>query len=272
MSLQDDYFDLSESLEGWQKEAFQRIWDAFVDMESEHEKLLEIRGAVRKMVELTFPSEEKQKEMVLVDDSASTVDEMKRKIGLGEPSAQPIESASEIEFAKLIEEANEYMSCMSVSVSEHGLSVELVLDTSISTHGEWIKEEGGDICLLRCSKTNRVVGCNLPLMNRRLSVHYDGPIVINDGFRVEKHSEKQSMVKIADAVENLTMSQWKRLMLYERKIIESGVDGGKQKSVYIDELRELEMNYGVFVNDNFWMDDQPSMPRWQSKPSHLCGK
>lgn len=82
MSLQDDYFDLSYSLKGWQKEAFQRIWDAFVDMESEHEKLLEIRGAVRKMVELTFPSEEKQK--VLVDDSASTVDEMKRKIDLDE--------------------------------------------------------------------------------------------------------------------------------------------------------------------------------------------
>ncbi len=77
MSLQDDYFDLSYSLTGWQKEAFQRIWDAFVDMESEHEKLLEIRGAVRKMIELTFPHEEKPEKMVLVDDSASTVDESK---------------------------------------------------------------------------------------------------------------------------------------------------------------------------------------------------
>lgn len=40
MSLQDDYFDLSESLQGWQKEAFERIWEAFCLMEAEQEDLL----------------------------------------------------------------------------------------------------------------------------------------------------------------------------------------------------------------------------------------
>jgi hypothetical protein len=62
MSLQDDYFDLENSLEGWQKAAFLRIWEAFVDMENEHEELLAIRGAVRKMVELTFKQEREQDE------------------------------------------------------------------------------------------------------------------------------------------------------------------------------------------------------------------
>jgi hypothetical protein len=55
MSLQDDYFDLEASLKGKQKKAFLRIWDAFIEMESEQESLLQIRGAFRRMVELTFP-------------------------------------------------------------------------------------------------------------------------------------------------------------------------------------------------------------------------
>lgn len=58
MSLQDDYFDLSESLEGEHKAAFERIWAAFCEMENEQESLLKIRGAVRTMVEQTFPQEE----------------------------------------------------------------------------------------------------------------------------------------------------------------------------------------------------------------------
>lgn len=92
---------------------------------------------------------------------------------------------SAAELAKLIEEAKGYMPCMSLRVSESGLSVELVLDTNVATYGEWISGEGGDICLLRCNDTHRVIGCHLPLMNRRLSVQHDGPIRINAGFRVE---------------------------------------------------------------------------------------
>ena len=54
MSLQDDYFDLAASLRGEKKKAFMRIWEAFCVMENEHEDLLQIRGAVRRAVELTF--------------------------------------------------------------------------------------------------------------------------------------------------------------------------------------------------------------------------
>jgi len=50
MSLQDDYFDLDASLKGAEKDAFNRIWAAFCDMENREETLLKIRGAVRTMV------------------------------------------------------------------------------------------------------------------------------------------------------------------------------------------------------------------------------
>lgn len=63
MSLQDDYFALESSLKGKQKMAFLRIWEAFVEMENEQEKLLQIRGAFRRMVELTFPQDEKAAEL-----------------------------------------------------------------------------------------------------------------------------------------------------------------------------------------------------------------
>ena len=59
MSLQDDYFDLSESLQGWQKEAFERIWEAFCEMENEQEDLLKIRSSVRTLLEVSFKEEVK---------------------------------------------------------------------------------------------------------------------------------------------------------------------------------------------------------------------
>lgn len=58
MSLQDDYFELKAKLKGNSKKQLERIWEAFVQMENEHEALLQIRGAVRRMVELTFNTEE----------------------------------------------------------------------------------------------------------------------------------------------------------------------------------------------------------------------
>lgn len=79
-------------------------------------------------------------------------------------------------------EMEKYDTCMSLTVSQDGLSVELCLDTSVHTYGEWIEGEGGDICLLRCMDTNKVMGCHLPLMDRKLSVFHDGPLKINEGF------------------------------------------------------------------------------------------
>ena len=58
MSLQDDYYDLDETLKGEDKEKFNRIWDAFCEMEAEQERLLAIRGAFRRMVELTFEEQQ----------------------------------------------------------------------------------------------------------------------------------------------------------------------------------------------------------------------
>ena len=57
MSLQDDYFDLDASLKGENKKRFLRIWEAFCEMESEHDKLRELRSHFRKMVELAFPAD-----------------------------------------------------------------------------------------------------------------------------------------------------------------------------------------------------------------------
>lgn len=89
------------------------------------------------------------------------------------------------EFLKeAAEEGEKYEKCMSLSVSEQGDSVELVLDTgSGQYYGDWIEGEGGDICLLRDCETNKVIGCHLPLYNKKLAVFYEGPIRINAGFR-----------------------------------------------------------------------------------------
>ena len=59
MSLQDDYYSLSQSLDGWKKEAFERIWEAFCEMEDEHDNLLRIRNSVRNLLELSFKDEVK---------------------------------------------------------------------------------------------------------------------------------------------------------------------------------------------------------------------
>ncbi len=86
-------------------------------------------------------------------------------------------------------ESEKYETCMALTVNEAGDSVELCLDTSLSTYSEWIQGEGADICLLRCMETGKVVGCHLPLMDKKLCVHHEGPIRINAGFRKDD-SEK----------------------------------------------------------------------------------
>lgn len=91
------------------------------------------------------------------------------------------------EFEKAIKEAmveaEKYHTCMSLCVNQEGKSVELILDTSRDTYGEWIKGEGSDISLIRDQETNKVIGVRLPLYNDRLCIHHDGPIRINAGFR-----------------------------------------------------------------------------------------
>lgn len=59
---------------------------------------------------------------------------------------------------------------MSLLIDEEGVCVDLVLDTTRSYYGDWIKGEGGDICLYRDMDTKKVVGCHLPLYQRSLMV------------------------------------------------------------------------------------------------------
>ena len=87
------------------------------------------------------------------------------------------------DYLKSIGGERGYEPCMSLIVNEEGSSVELCLDTSVATYMEHIEGEGADIGLLRCRETGRVVGCDLPLVKRELSVWHGGPIRVNGGFR-----------------------------------------------------------------------------------------
>lgn len=77
-------------------------------------------------------------------------------------------------------------SCMSLYVDEKNQSVELLLDTSIATYAEWIPGEGGDISLIRCRETKKVVGVYLPLLRTNLCIGHTGPMCINTGFEKKK--------------------------------------------------------------------------------------
>lgn len=73
MSLQDDYFDLSESLKGHQKETLDRIWEAFCELEEEYDHLLAIRNSLRNLIELSFKDEIKflERKLDLTDPKQS---------------------------------------------------------------------------------------------------------------------------------------------------------------------------------------------------------
>lgn len=86
---------------------------------------------------------------------------------------------------QLTDLAPTYEPCMSLCVDQDSRSVELILDTSVSTYGEWIDGEGANICLLRCQDTKRVVGVRLPLMRENLAVFHRGSLRVNDGFKME---------------------------------------------------------------------------------------
>lgn len=76
----------------------------------------------------------------------------------------------EEEFAALIAAAASKPPMMTLHINEPSSSVELFLDTKVNYYGEWIKGEGGDICLYRDMETNKVVGCHLPLYQKELHV------------------------------------------------------------------------------------------------------
>lgn len=59
---------------------------------------------------------------------------------------------------------------MSLHISDEGKSVDLCLDTSKATYGDWIKNEGADITLQREDGTDRVFGARLPLYAKTLVV------------------------------------------------------------------------------------------------------
>ncbi len=84
------------------------------------------------------------------------------------------------------EKAKKNKTCMAIYVCQESHSVELLLDTGVSTYGDWIKGEGADICLIRCQETHKVYGVRLPLYNERLLVQYDGPIRVNAPFRKDE--------------------------------------------------------------------------------------
>ena len=65
------------------------------------------------------------------------------------------------------------MSHMRLSVSNKGSSVELFLDTSIPSYSEHIEGEGADICLYKSQESGKVVGCRLPLYNKKLIINND---------------------------------------------------------------------------------------------------
>ena len=79
-----------------------------------------------------------------------------------------------------LRDADRYHHCMHLYVGDD--YVDFVLDTGISTLGEWIPGEGADMCLWREQDTHRIVGVRLPLRNRRLGISHLGPIRINSGF------------------------------------------------------------------------------------------
>jgi hypothetical protein len=83
-----------------------------------------------------------------------------------------------------IKEATRYKPCASLWIDKESDRVELLLDTNTFTYNEWIKGEGADISLVRCSKTNKVIGINLPLYQTDFSIwHTNGIRVrINQGY------------------------------------------------------------------------------------------
>ena len=83
-----------------------------------------------------------------------------------------------------IEESKKYKACACIWIDKENDRIEILLDSAAATYSEWIKGEGADISLLRCHKSRKVIGINLPLYQTDFSIfHTDGiRIKINEGF------------------------------------------------------------------------------------------
>lgn len=81
------------------------------------------------------------------------------------------------EFSDYMKELYEKMkenpqpSCTAIYIDEENRSIDIVLDTQIPSYGEWIKGEGGDICLYRDTETDKVIGCHLPLYHKEVKIN-----------------------------------------------------------------------------------------------------
>ena len=86
-----------------------------------------------------------------------------------------------------VEDSKKYKPCASLWIDKENDRIELLLDSSVSTYNERIKGERADISLIRCDKTNKVIGVNLPLHQTDFSIfHSDGiRVKINEGFLKE---------------------------------------------------------------------------------------
>lgn len=114
----------------------------------------------------------------------------------------------------------------SIIVSRDGNSMDVCLDTSLSTYGEWIKGEGGDISLTREQETNKLAGAHLPLYAKTLMIAGDNFEMISIDLESGRVNGLGAVPPTAEDAEDLTDSQAEKA---------SGV------SVSHDELlRELE--------------------------------
>jgi hypothetical protein len=88
------------------------------------------------------------------------------------------------DWESFAEDSKKYKACAAIWIDKEIYRIELLLDSAAATYSEWIQGEGADICLLRCHKSRKVVGVNLPLYQTDFSIfHTDGiRIKINEGF------------------------------------------------------------------------------------------
>ena len=104
---------------------------------------------------------------------------------MGAFSIQKEKTMDNFDWDSFLEESRTYEPCGTLWIDKDSERVELILDTAAWTYNEWIKGECTDISLVRCSKTNKVVGINLPLYQTKFSIfHTDGiQVKINEGYK-----------------------------------------------------------------------------------------
>jgi hypothetical protein len=90
----------------------------------------------------------------------------------------------DFDWDAFVEESKKYKASACLWIDKENSRIELLLDHTALTYSEWIPGEGADISLLRCHKSGKVIGVNLPLYQTDFSIfHTDGIRVrINEGY------------------------------------------------------------------------------------------